>query len=37
LPFIRERRLAGATKADYRPGAAALLPFAAVRRAGLTV
>lgn len=37
LPFIRERRLAGATEADYRPGAAALLPFAAVRRASLTV
>ena len=37
LPFIRERRLAGGTEADYRPGVTALLPFPAVRRANLTV
>jgi dimethylamine/trimethylamine dehydrogenase len=37
LPFIRERRLAGATEADYRPGAATLLPFPVVRPASLTV
>lgn len=31
LPFIRERRLTGATEADYRLGAPTLLPFPAKR------